>query len=165
MSTVTMDDLHQHLFFREIPDTLIEFLLPLVGVQNFSAGESIIKREVDAETFYLIKDGLVTIQLNDPEEGEVDIETLTEGDSLGWSWAHPPYVWQFSARAEDDTNCYAFPADELRERCQMEPELGYRIYRQLLKTVSDRLSATRLQLLRQKDIELPPELDEIEIEI
>lgn len=163
MAQIDLDQLEKHVFFRDFPPTLVEFLLPLAEEQAFPEGKQIINRDGDAEEFFLIKNGLVTIQLNDPEEGEVDIETLSEGDPLGWSWVHPPYVWQFSARAENETNCYVFPAEELRERCQMEPELGYRIYRQLLKTVSDRLSATRLQLLKQKDIELPPGLDDVEL--
>jgi len=164
MSGITKDNLKEHLFLRGIPDTLIEFLLPLAEECSFKEGETIIEREAEANKFYLIRDGLVSIELDDLDRGTIDIETLSEGDPLGWSWAHPPYVWQFTARAENTTTCYGFPAEDLRERCQMEPELGYRIYRQLMETISNRLAATRLQLLRQKDVELPPNLDSIEIE-
>ena len=159
MSDLTVDDLRQHLFFSDFPESLVEFLQPLANEQTFRENETIITRGDDAESFYLIEDGLVIIELEDPSEGRVDIETLSEGDSLGWSWAQQPYVWQFSAKADSETECIEFPADELRERCEMEPELGYRIYRQLLNTVGDRLAGTRMQLLKEKDVELPEEIN------
>ena len=62
-----------------------------------------------------------------PARQTLPIQTLTEGDILGWSWLYPPYRWQFSARALEPTKAIAFDAARLRGRCEADHELGYQL--------------------------------------
>ena len=54
------------------------------------------------------------------------VETLHDGDVLGWSWLVPPYRWQFDARAvEHGARDRASTARCLRGKCEADPALGY----------------------------------------
>ena len=52
-----------------------------------------------ADAFYVIRRGAVALETFVPQRGPVTIETLHEGDLLGWSWLFPPYRTAFDARA------------------------------------------------------------------
>jgi CRP/FNR family cyclic AMP-dependent transcriptional regulator len=82
-----------------------------------------------------------------PSRGAVTLQTLGEGDLLGWSWLFPPYIWQFDARAQEDVRATAFDGACLRTKCDADPALGYDLMKRLARLVSSRLEATRRQLL------------------
>jgi hypothetical protein len=77
----------------------------------------------------------------------VTLQTLGEGEILGWSWLFPPYVCQFDARARADIRATVFDAACLRGKCAADAALGYEFMRRLTRVVSTRLEATRRQLL------------------
>ena len=56
-----------------------------------------------------------------PGGGTLVIETLDEGDVVGWSWLVPPYRWAFDARALDLTRAVAFDGACLRGKCDDDP--------------------------------------------
>ena len=79
--------------------------------------------------------------------GPVVIETLHDGDVVGWSWLFPPYRWQFDARALEPSRAIAFDGACLRGKCEADHELGYELMRRFAGSIIERLQATRLRLL------------------
>ena len=77
----------------------------------------------------------------------VTIETLDDGDLLGWSWLFPPYRVHFDARALGHGARVAFDGACLRGKCDDDPELGYELMRRFIPVIVERLQATRLRLL------------------
>jgi CRP/FNR family transcriptional regulator, cyclic AMP receptor protein len=67
---------------------------------------------------------------------------------LGWSWLFPPYTWNFTARALTPVRAIFFYGTWLRERCDVEPELGYELMRRTAAVLMRRLQATRQQLIQ-----------------
>ncbi len=57
----------------------------------FEPGEFIFREGQAADSFYLIRQGHVALEIVAPDQGPITIETLDEGDVLGWSWLFPPY--------------------------------------------------------------------------
>ena len=82
-----------------------------------------------------------------PSRGAVTLQTLGEGEILGWSWLFPPYVCQFDARAREDVRATSFDGACLRTKCDADPALGYELMKRLARMVSSRLEAARRQLL------------------
>jgi hypothetical protein len=75
------------------------------------------------------------------------IQTEGEGEILGWSWLVPPYYWHFDARATEKTQVIAIDGKCLREKCESDHDLGYKLMRRFALIIAERLEATRLQLL------------------
>jgi CRP-like cAMP-binding protein len=111
----------------------------------FKAGEVILKEGEEADKFYLIRSGHVAIYINKPSE--IIIQTIHEGDILGWSWLIPPYRYRFSAKAVENTRALALDGKCLRGKCEKNSDLGYELLKRIVTIFTARLEATRLQLL------------------
>jgi CRP/FNR family cyclic AMP-dependent transcriptional regulator len=99
-----------------------------------------------ADSLFVIRDGFVALETGAPS-GAITIETLHDGDAVGWSWLFEPYLTHFDARSRGVTHAIRFDAAALRERCVQEPALGYELMRSFAAVIVERLQATRLQLL------------------
>ena len=75
------------------------------------------------------------------------IDTVEEGDVLGWSWLIPPYHWHFDARAIDLTRAIALDGKCLRTKCEEDHNLGYELLKRFSHIIEQRLQATRIRLL------------------
>ncbi len=105
-------------------------------------------REGDLDPIlYIVESGGVAIEVTVPGRGRVIILTVGPGEVFGWSSMFQQRPKTASARASSPTRALALDADRLRELCDTDPKLGYVLTRRLLEVVSERLKATRMQLL------------------
>jgi CRP/FNR family transcriptional regulator, cyclic AMP receptor protein len=114
---------------------------------GFDAGETIFREGDPADVFYLVRTGTVALEIHAPGRGGLTIETLHEGDVLGWSWLFPPHRWQFDARALAPVRAVAFDGACLRGKSEADPALGYDLMTRFARVMVERLQATRLRLL------------------
>jgi CRP-like cAMP-binding protein len=77
----------------------------------------------------------------------VTIQTVGPGELLGWSWLMPPYRWHFDARALEQTRALSFDGTCIRNKCETDHRLGYELMKRLAYVFTQRLEASRLQLL------------------
>jgi CRP-like cAMP-binding protein len=127
-----------------------EYLELIAGCgQNtgFDAGAYLFREGEAADTFYLVRHGRVLLETFVPGRGPVTIETLDEGEVIGWSWLFPPYRWHFDARALDLVRAVAFDGACLRGKCNDDHALGFHLLCRFTPVMLERLQATRLQLL------------------
>jgi len=113
---------------------------------EFSDGRAVMIEGDPADSFFLIRDGFVALQTQSPV-GPITIETLHNGDAIGWSWLVEPYLVYFDARSRGVTRAIRFDAAALRQRCADDPQLGYELMHSFASVIVERLHATRLQLL------------------
>lgn len=137
--------LKQHQFFKGLPEKYIDFTVGCSANAIFKADEVILKEGEAADKFYLIRSGHVAIYIDQPRQ--ITIQTIREGDILGWSWLIPPYRYRFSAKALENTRAVALDGKCLREKCEKNSDLGYELLKRLMGVFTERLEATRLQLL------------------
>ncbi len=75
------------------------------------------------------------------------MQTLTAGDELGWSAILMGRRKHFQARALEPVEALALDGAELLAACRKDTAFGFALMYRLLGVVSERLQATRLQLL------------------
>jgi CRP-like cAMP-binding protein len=114
---------------------------------SFKAGQTIFREGEAAHHFYLLLEGKVALQVYAPGKGPITIETVDQGDLLGWSWLFPPYRWHFDAIAVEPTQAIALNAMCLRGKCEEDHTLGYKLVKAFSRVIVERLQATRLRLL------------------
>ena len=137
--------LQQHSFFKDLPAQYFDFIVGCTSHVVFKAGELVLEEGDPADKFYLIRSGKVAIFIEKPHE--IVIQTIHEGDILGWSWLVEPYKYRFSAKAAENTRALALDGKCLREKCEKNPDLGYQLMKRLVNVFAERLEATRLQLI------------------
>jgi CRP-like cAMP-binding protein len=141
------DLLAKHAFFKGLKDEYLELIAGCGTNVHFDAGKVLFREGEEADRFYAIRHGRVSVEIHVPNKGGVKVQTVGEGEILGWSWLFPPYKWQFDARALEGVRATAFDGACLRKKCDADPVLGYELMKRLAHLVSKRLEATRLQLL------------------
>lgn len=99
-----------------------------------------------ANYVYVIARGEVNIQylLGNGELRTVD--TLVGGDLLVWSAMIEPYKTTAVGTTTKETHLVRISGPKLRELCDKDPLLGYRLTIQIAKLLSHRLEGARIQL-------------------
>ena len=114
---------------------------------RFDEGQTLFQEDGEANRFFIVRQGLVAIDMHVPGKGPITIQTVSEGEVVGWSWLFAPCRWQFDARAVEATRAIAVDARCLRGKCDKEPELGYELMKRFAGVLMQRVQATRLQIL------------------
>ena len=139
--------LAEHPFFKNLDRRYLELIVGCASNVRFNAGEFIFREGEEADRFYIIRHGKIALEVFAPDRGPLTIQTIGEGDVLGWSWLFPPYRWHFDARALELTRAIALDGKCLREKCEEDHDLGYELVKRFAQIIMERLQATRLQLL------------------
>jgi CRP-like cAMP-binding protein len=139
--------LKAHPFFHELKQEHFDIILGCASNVRFKEGEIIFREGDEANEFYLIRQGKVAIDITTSNHHFVTIQTLLDGEIVGWSWLIPPHRARFHCRAVSDTRAIALDGKCLREKCETNHDLGYELLKRLAKVFTERLENTRIQLL------------------
>lgn len=141
-----------HPFLKEFQPQHVDKLAELAQNAQFER-DQIIFRERDASSFfYLIVSGKVALEVTALGR-TLRVQTISDGEALGWSSVLPSEGKYFQARAMGAVRALVFDGARLREACEQDYSLGYAFMERLLWLVATRLQATRVQLL---DMYSPP---------
>ncbi|MEO8091744.1 MAG: cyclic nucleotide-binding domain-containing protein [bacterium] len=125
----------------------LELIAGCARNEVFEPGAYLLREGDPADRFYVIRRGRVGMETFIPQRGALTVETIDDGDLLGWSWLVPPYRTHLDARARTQTHAIAFDATCLRGKCEDDPVLGYKLMQRFVPVIVERLQATRVRLL------------------
>jgi len=137
----------EHPFFEGLDSEFTKLMVSCASNVRFKTGTYILKEGDPANTFYLIREGNVAVEVFAPQRKPIIVATLSVGELLGWSWLLPPFQWKFNARAIHDVRAIALDGKCLRTKCEENHDLGYAVLKRFAQIMEQRLEATRLQLL------------------
>jgi CRP-like cAMP-binding protein len=141
----------QHSFLAGLDRRYLRQLSGLASNKSFKAQQMIFGEGGQANELYLIVKGKVAIETALLGCDALQIQTLGEGDVLGWSWLLPPYQWHYSARAVEPTQAIALDGAALRKLCEQDHDLGYEMMKRFALVIVQRLAATRARALSFPD--------------
>lgn len=139
--------LHQHPRFKGMPEAFVKAVAGCGKNVVFKAGDYLFHEGDDADDIFMIREGLVSLEMDMPGAGPQTFMTETAGGVIGLSWLIPPYTWTFDARAREDVRAIGFDATCLRTKCDADPALGYAVMKQFMPVIVERLHDTRVQML------------------
>lgn len=139
--------LAEHPFLKDLDSRHLELIVGCASNVRFDPGHFIFRDGEEANQFYVLRHGKVALEIVAPQRGPIIVETLGEGEILGWSWLIPPYNWHFDARAVELTRAIALDGKCLRTKCEQDHDLGYELLKRFAHIMEQRLEATQLQLL------------------
>jgi len=139
--------LSQHPFFSGLRKDHLELVVGCASNVRFDPDTMLVRENDEASQFYVIRSGRVAVEVTIPGRGPCTIQTLSDGDVLGWSWLISPYKWHFDARAVDLTRAIAMDAKCLRTKCENDHSLGYELLKRFAGVMNERIESMRMQLL------------------
>jgi hypothetical protein len=91
--------LAEHPFLKGLDRRHLQVLTGCASNVRFETGTFVFRQGQEANTFYVLREGKIAIEIFSPQRGAITIDTVGAGEVLGWSWLIPPYHWHFDARA------------------------------------------------------------------
>lgn len=143
---ISPEVLRRYPYFALVSDDSLKALAVMADEKTIPAGTHLFSEHDPADTLNIIVQGEVEIQyiLGSGERRTVD--TLVGGDLLGWSALIEPYKYTAVCTAKKETKLVSINAGKLRNLCDKDPQLGYRLAIQVAKLLAHRLEGARMQL-------------------
>jgi CRP-like cAMP-binding protein len=143
---ISPEVLRRYPYFAQIDEESLKQVAMLAEEQCVASGVQLFNEGDAANAMNIIVKGEVNIQylLGTGELRTVD--TLVDGDILGWSALVEPYKYTAIGTVSKDTQLVVIDARKLRDLCEKDPLLGYRLTTQVAKLLAHRLEGARVQL-------------------
>ncbi|MFG1605197.1 Crp/Fnr family transcriptional regulator [Actinoplanes sp. NPDC049265] len=145
-SLTVFDQVAMHGFLSDLPaDRLRRIAVhgrPVLrhpGTRLFAEGDP-------AESFWLVRSGVVALDFAVPGRGDIRFEQITGGSVVGWSWLVPPHRCTLGAVVAQEMRAVEFRAAGVRALIGEDPDLGRELHTRFLAVVADRLAASRRRL-------------------
>jgi CRP-like cAMP-binding protein len=139
--------IQEHPFFKGMETDDLSVLAGCGRNEFYRADTYLAQEGTLANDFYIIRQGVIQVEVHAPPKAGQIIQTLKGGDIAGWSWIFPPYRWNFDLKVAEDCSVITMDGLCLRDKCEADPRLGYDLMKRFAAIMTERLRATRMQLL------------------
>ena len=135
-----------HPFFKGLEPRYLKLILECASRETFTPGQFLCRDNEEAKKFYVIHHGRVAVEIYRPRRGAVTIQTIGEGEVLGWLWFDRPYHWHLDARALDLTRVISLDVQCLLDKCNQDHDFGYELMRRYAHHLAVQFRVTKVQL-------------------
>ncbi len=142
-------------FSAELPAAALDRVAEIGELRECRAGEALFREGSERREFNLLISGRLVLSMQVPGRGDVPILTLGPGDPVAWSALIGEGRMTTSAVATESSRLICISAERLDNFCRQDHEFGYYWMRALAIALSQRLMATRRQLL-DSTVTMPP---------
>jgi CRP-like cAMP-binding protein len=132
---------------EELGKTRLERMAEVARLEEYSPGTLLFREGEPADDPRIIISGLISLMINVPHQGEMVVNTVSDGELLGFSALLSRHRWRSSARVSQTTRCLRFQGEALRQLMEMDHELGYQILRVAFRVATQRMGDGFLQIL------------------
>lgn len=150
-----LDVLREVRFLEGVDAESLRHLATIAEVRAIPAGTVLFWEGQSHPWIYLIAEGTVALEMQVPGEGQKRLQTVGEGELLGWSPLMGGAGMTATARTVRSARVVAIDAAQLTALCEHEPRFGLVFLRRTVESLASRLRATRLQLMDVYRHELP----------
>jgi CRP/FNR family transcriptional regulator, cyclic AMP receptor protein len=134
----------EHPFCNGLNPHYVDLLIRCASNVRFDDDQHLFRERGEANEFYLIREGKVALEVVAPQRPPLIMETVAEGEVLGWSWLVPPHRWDFDARAVGPVRAIAVDGKCLRAKCEKNHDLGYELFKRIVDIVCQRSGCDRV---------------------
>lgn len=114
---------------------------------NFPEGTRLFHEGGRADRFWIVRSGVVTLDMHVPGKRPAVIENLGPGELVGWSWMFRPHRWHLGAEATTPLRTHEFDAEAVRGLMDSDPEFKAAIAMWVGQVLAHRLQVARERLL------------------
>ena len=154
---VTANMLKEFNFFKDFTNEQLERLSSIAAEETYAAGSQMYKKGDPARSLYIMAEGKVIMSLESylgPHRPamQVTVDTISRGETMGWSAVVEPYIYTLGALCIDNSKLIALDAAKMRGLMDEDCDLGYKVMKAIAKIISSRLSHTRIILVGERGL-------------
>lgn len=144
---IALELLQKAHFASQLPTAVLERLAAIARVVEWNEDALVFREGEHQDDLYVISSGHIALEMNVPGRGLTRILTVRSGELLAWSALLGDSRMTATAVVTEPTQAIAISGSSLRTLCQTDHEVGYHVMTRVASALSQRLLATRLQLL------------------
>jgi CRP-like cAMP-binding protein len=138
--------LRRYPYFGAVNEDALKEVAMVSEEISVAAGQQIFAEDDPAENLYLLMEGEVDLQYT-LGSGELrTVDTLVAGDLMVWSALVEPFKCTAVGTVRKDAKLIAINGPKLRDLCENNLDLGYRMLISVTKLLATRLEGARVQL-------------------
>jgi CRP-like cAMP-binding protein len=135
-------------FLKNLGEPHLNRVATLAKLLECPEGTLLFQEGVDSDHLYFVLRGTVSLEVEEPDVGPVQVFTARPGDLLGWSPVLGRHSMTATGRAITRCRLAALDAREVEALCERDPLFAAAFLRQTASVISHRLWATRRLLAR-----------------
>ena len=151
----SVETLRKITFLSKTDDKYLEPLAQMSRELAFQTHDIIFSEHEPAKDAYLVESGEISLVVCTPQAGCRQLGTVGPGELLGWSGVLEQRRVSATAQTLKPTRVVAFDGHELAKFCRENPQFGLEFMLRTARVLTERLYATRIQLLDLAGIHLP----------
>jgi CRP-like cAMP-binding protein len=150
------DLLRGHPFLFSMQPSHLKILAETARISDLQAGDILFRQGDPANRLFLICSGKIELEAacSHPCGATVNVETLGQGEVLGWSWLIPPFSWNLQARAIEATKVIVVESAHLLAACEEDAEFGCELMKRIAQVMAHRFQSLRKQLVEEHESNL-----------
>jgi CRP-like cAMP-binding protein len=143
---VPQEELEKVEFLRNLGAQHLVKLAMLAQLKECSAGTVLFSEGEDSSNIYFLLSGEITLSVRGRAGESADVYVIHTGELLGWSPVLGRHAMTGTARAATRTRLAVLDVRQIMELSETYPRFGLVFLREIARTLSDRLWATRHRL-------------------
>ncbi len=143
---VSVELLRQASLFEGLTDDQLAQVSTIASQVTVQANQYVFGENDGASDLYIVVSGRVAVLIDIGGGKQTMVDTISPGETFGWSAVVPPHIMTASAKAVEPTVLLSVPGRQVRDFCLTDCRMCYQIMENLACTISTRLKDTRLQL-------------------
>lgn len=144
---VSVEVLRSVPFFAGVSSQTLHELAGISEERTFRVGEELWQPGDEAHWLYVVREGEIDISYVLQNGRKCIVDTVVGGELTGWSALLEPYRFTALAVARTAGWLLCIQAAAVRQLCERDPVLGYRLAMQVARAIASRLEGARLQLI------------------
>lgn len=143
---ISPEILRRYPYFADVSEESLKEVAMISEEQVVASGTVLFREGDKADDLYIVAEGEVDIQYT-LGSGELrTVDTAVAGEMIMWSALVEPFRSTAIGTARKESKLVAIAGGKLRELCEQDHELGYRMLIGLVKLLAARLEGARVQL-------------------
>ncbi|HUV76546.1 MAG TPA: cyclic nucleotide-binding domain-containing protein [Desulfobacterales bacterium] len=144
---VEIDDFKKFDTFSVFSEDQLAELSKITTTITFEKGAQIYREDDRANQFFLVIKGMVTLNKIDPgEKIGISFEKRERGGLFGAACFMEPQKYTLNAICMQDSEVMSIDADKLFELVQKDPDLGYKLMKEVAKIYFERYKVAKRQI-------------------
>lgn len=143
---ISPEVLRRYPYFAKISEESLKKVAMISDELAARAGTTLFSEGDRADKLYIIVEGEIDIQYTLGSGEHRVVDTLVAGDLMMWSALVEPYRSTATGSVKKDSKLIAIDGIKLRELCEQDHGLGYRMLISLTRLLAHRLEGARVQL-------------------
>lgn len=147
MGAMLKQDIKQIAIFEGFSRSEMRMIEPLIDVFPFRKEDRLFEQGQLASFLFILLSGEIVVRFKPYDGPEIDVARILPGGVFGWSAALRRSSYTSGAIAVADGEAARIRGDQLRQLCEVHPEIGVVLLERLASVIAERLRNTHAQIL------------------